>query len=141
MEYLGYFAAVLIGILLGLIGAGGSILTIPVLVYLIGIEPVNATSYSLFIVGVSAFIGGLRYLKNNMICLKTMMVWDSFGYKHLLHPKIFITCHTGPLVYHRFYGNYQKCCFDDFISGIDDCGFLFHDSKTIFSKDGFAQTQ
>ena len=75
MEYLGYFAAVLIGVLLGLIGAGGSILTIPVLVYLIGIEPVNATSYSLFIVGVSAFIGGLRYLKNNMICLRTMMVF------------------------------------------------------------------
>lgn len=92
MEYLGYFAAVLIGILLGLIGAGGSILTIPVLVYLIGIEPVNATSYSLFIVGVSAFIGGLRYLKNNMICLKTMMVFGIpsvisifFTRKYLLH--------------------------------------------------------
>ena len=92
MEYLGYFAAVLIGILLGLIGAGGSILTIPVLVYLIGIEPINATSYSLFIVGVSAFIGGLRYLKNNMICLRTMMVFGIpsvisifFTRKYLLH--------------------------------------------------------
>lgn len=92
MEYLGYFAAVLIGVLLGLIGAGGSILTIPVLVYLIGIEPVNATSYSLFIVGVSAFIGGLRYLKNNMICLRTMMVFGIpsvisifFTRKYLLH--------------------------------------------------------
>lgn len=92
MEYIGYFAAVIIGILLGLIGAGGSILTIPVLVYLIGIEPVNATSYSLFIVGVSAFIGGLRYLKNNMICLRTMMVFGIpsvisifFTRKYLLH--------------------------------------------------------
>ncbi|CAN5520760.1 sulfite exporter TauE/SafE family protein [soil metagenome] len=92
MEYLGYFAAVLIGVLLGLIGAGGSILTIPVLVYLVGIEPVNATSYSLFIVGVSAFIGGLRYLKSNMICLRTMMVFGIpsvisifFTRKYLLH--------------------------------------------------------
>ncbi|MCC6838231.1 MAG: TSUP family transporter, partial [Bacteroidia bacterium] len=70
MEILGYIAAVLIGVSLGLIGAGGSILTIPVLVYLLGIAPVNATSYSLFIVGISAFIGGLRYLKNNLICIK-----------------------------------------------------------------------
>lgn len=92
MEYLGYIAAVLIGILLGLIGAGGSILTIPVLVYLIGISPVNATSYSLFIVGVSAFIGGLRYLKNSMICLRTVMVFGFpsvisifFTRKYLLH--------------------------------------------------------
>lgn len=92
MEYLGYTAAVLIGVLLGLVGAGGSILTIPVLVYLIGISPVNATSYSLFIVGISAFIGGLGYLKNNLVCLKTMMVFGFpsvvsifFTRKYLLH--------------------------------------------------------
>lgn len=92
MEYIGYFAAILIGILLGLIGAGGSILTIPVLVYLIGIEPVRATSYSLFIVGVSALIGGLRYMKNNLICLRTMLVFGIpsvisifFTRKYLLH--------------------------------------------------------
>jgi hypothetical protein len=75
MEILGYIAAVLIGISLGLVGAGGSILTIPVLVYLLHIAPVNATSYSLFIVGISATIGGLRYLKNNLICLRTVMVF------------------------------------------------------------------
>lgn len=92
MVYLGYFAAILIGVLLGLIGAGGSILTIPVLVYLIGIEPVHATSYSLFIVGVSALIGGLRYMKNNLICLRTMLVFGIpsvisifFTRKYLLH--------------------------------------------------------
>lgn len=92
MVYLGYIAAVLIGILLGLIGAGGSILTIPVLVYLIGISPVNATSYSLFIVGISAFIGGLRYLKNNLISLRTALVFGLpsvvsifFTRKYLLH--------------------------------------------------------
>ena len=75
MIYLGYIAAIFIGISLGLIGAGGSILTIPVLVYLIGISPVNATSYSLFIVGVSSAIGGLRYLKSNLISLRTLIVF------------------------------------------------------------------
>jgi hypothetical protein len=93
MEYLGYIAAVLIGILLGLIGAGGSILTIPVLVYLIGIPPVNATSYSLFIVGVSAFIGGMRYMRNNMICLRTVMV---FGF-----PSVFSIFITRKFLLHR----------------------------------------
>jgi uncharacterized membrane protein YfcA len=92
MEYLGYAAAVLIGISLGLIGAGGSILTIPVLVYLIGIPAVNATSYSLFIVGVSAFIGGLRYISNGLVCFRTVLVFGIpsitsifFTRKYLLH--------------------------------------------------------
>ena len=50
MEIIGYFASLLIGISLGLIGGGGSILTVPVLVYLFRVEPVLATAYSLFIV-------------------------------------------------------------------------------------------
>lgn len=86
MEYLGYFAAILIGVSLGLIGAGGSILTIPVLVYMMGISPINATSYSLFIVGVSALIGGINYMKNKLICWRT--VWF-FGLPSVLG--IFLT--------------------------------------------------
>jgi uncharacterized membrane protein YfcA len=67
MEYLGYFASIFIGISLGLIGGGGSILTIPILVYLFKIEPENATSYSLFIVGVTALIGSYNhYLLGNL---------------------------------------------------------------------------
>jgi len=86
VEILGYIAAVLIGISLGLIGAGGSILTIPVLVYLLGIAPIHATSYSLFIVGISATIGVFRYLKNNLVCIRTVFV---FGIPSVI--SIFIT--------------------------------------------------
>ena len=57
MEILGYLAAVLIGISLGMIGGGGSILTVPALVYLMGTAPVDATAYSLFIVGSTALVG------------------------------------------------------------------------------------
>jgi len=53
MEIIGYFASLLIGVSLGLIGGGGSILTVPVLVYLFGVNPILATAYSLFVVGVS----------------------------------------------------------------------------------------
>ena len=67
MEYIGYFASILIGITLGLIGGGGSILTVPILVYLFQINPENATSYSLFIVGVTAMVGAYRhYLLGNL---------------------------------------------------------------------------
>ena len=67
MEYLGYFASILIGISLGLIGGGGSILTVPILVYFFKINPENATSYSLFIVGVTALVGTYKhYLIGNL---------------------------------------------------------------------------
>ncbi|HLU80742.1 MAG TPA: TSUP family transporter, partial [Flavobacteriaceae bacterium] len=57
---LGYLGALLIGVVLGLIGSGGSILTIPVLVYLLKIEPVMATAYSLFVVGIVSATGALK---------------------------------------------------------------------------------
>ena len=55
MEIVGYILAALVGISLGLIGSGGSILTVPILVYVMGVDPVLATAYSLFIVGTSDF--------------------------------------------------------------------------------------
>lgn len=86
MEYIGYMAAVLIGIILGVIGAGGSILTIPVLVYLMNIKPIDATSYSLFIVATSAFIGAIGYYKNKLICFRTVI---AFGIPSVI--SIFLT--------------------------------------------------
>ena len=50
-----------------MIGGGGSILTVPVLVYLLGVEAITSTSYSLFIVGGTALVGGIRaYLRSNV---------------------------------------------------------------------------
>ena len=63
-EIIGYVASLIIGLSLGLTGAGGSILTVPILVYLFGINPLIATAYSLFIVGVSSSVGAYKsYLK------------------------------------------------------------------------------
>ena len=50
-QLLGYVGAFVVGLVLGLSGGGGSIITVPVMVYLIGINPVTATAYSLFVVG------------------------------------------------------------------------------------------
>ncbi len=57
MHIAGYIASLFIGISLGLIGGGGSILTVPVLVYLFGVNPTLATAYSLFVVGTSSLVG------------------------------------------------------------------------------------
>jgi uncharacterized membrane protein YfcA len=75
MEIIGYISSIIIGISLGLIGGGGSILTVPVLVYLFGVEPMLATAYSLFIVGTSSLIGAVPKYKQGLISIKTAVVF------------------------------------------------------------------
>jgi uncharacterized protein len=70
MAFIGYLAASLIGISLGLIGGGGSILTVPILVYLFDVKPELATSYSLFIVGITALVGSIRHYKMGNLKIK-----------------------------------------------------------------------
>lgn len=72
MEILGYIALVLMGITLGLIGAGGSVLTIPIMIYLIKVPVITATFYSMVIVGSSSLIGMVRY-RNYILFRKTIL--------------------------------------------------------------------
>jgi uncharacterized membrane protein YfcA len=74
-EIFGYFSAVIIGLVLGLLGGGGSILSIPILVYLFHIEPAAAGAYSLFIVGVTSFAGAIPKYKQQLVHLKTGIVF------------------------------------------------------------------
>lgn len=75
MELLGYGLSILIGISLGLIGGGGSILTVPVLVYVMGISPVLSTAYSLFIVGLTALVGSVEYGRKKLLDYKTALIF------------------------------------------------------------------
>ena len=75
MEIVGYLLSVLIGVSLGLIGGGGSILTVPVLVYVFGVDAVLATGYSLFIVGATSAVGSVQYFKSGLINIKTAIVF------------------------------------------------------------------
>lgn len=75
MEIIGYFSAIFIGIALGLIGGGGSILTLPVLVYLFGINPILATAYSLFVVGITALFGTIGKVRHQLVDFKTTIVF------------------------------------------------------------------
>lgn len=71
MEILGYVGALFIGLVLGLTGGGGSILTVPILVYLMSISPVTATAYSLFIVGTTSTFGAIQNYRKNLVDIKS----------------------------------------------------------------------
>jgi uncharacterized membrane protein YfcA len=75
MEIVGYILAVLVGVSLGLIGSGGSILTVPILVYIMGVNPVLATAYSLFIVGSTALVGGVQNAFQKKVDFKTVLIF------------------------------------------------------------------
>src|SRR5690606_16699656 len=75
MEVIGYLASVLIGVSLGLIGGGGSILTVPVFVYLFAIDSVLASAYSLFIVGTTGAVGSFSYFRNGLVNVRTSIVF------------------------------------------------------------------
>jgi len=87
-QILGYIAAVLIGISLGMVGSGGSILTVPVLVYLMHLDPLLATTSSLFIVGATSLAGALRAYGKKLVDFRAV---TEFGIPSIF--SIFITRH------------------------------------------------
>ena len=75
VEILGYAGALLIGLVLGLIGGGGSILTVPILVYALSLNPVIGTAYSLFIVGATSLVGAVKNIIKGMVDIKTAIIF------------------------------------------------------------------
>lgn len=75
MEITGYFLAALVGVSLGLIGGGGSILMVPILVYVFAINPLMATSYSLFVVGTTSLVGAFNNYLKGLVSIKTALLF------------------------------------------------------------------
>lgn len=71
MEFIAYAACILIGVVLGILGGGGSILSIPILVYLLHVDVVMASAYSLFIVGATSFVGAIPKYKQHLVNIRT----------------------------------------------------------------------
>jgi uncharacterized membrane protein YfcA len=94
MEYLGYLASVLMGVSLGLIGGGGSILTVPILVYLFSQNPLVATTGSLFVVGSTALVGALVGVRKKLVDFKMGILFalpsfvGVFVARHFILPNI-----------------------------------------------------
>jgi hypothetical protein len=79
MEFIGYACAIIVGISLGVLGAGGSILTIPTLLYLFNIDPLHATTYSFFIVGSTALIGAIQHIKKGEVQVMPALYFAATG--------------------------------------------------------------
>ena len=75
LEIIGYFLALLVGLVLGTLGGGGSILAVPILVVFFNLEPQNATVYSLFIVGVTSLFGAIQHFKSKLIDIKNTLLF------------------------------------------------------------------
>lgn len=71
--------ALTIGLLLGLLGGGGSILTIPVLVYLLNVAPKTAIATSLLVVGLTSLVAMLGHARQGRVCLRTGLVFGMAG--------------------------------------------------------------
>jgi uncharacterized membrane protein YfcA len=71
MEYTGYVASICVGLILGLLGGGGSILSIPILVYLFQFDVVVASAYSLFMVGITSLVGSIPKYKEHLVNIRT----------------------------------------------------------------------
>lgn len=74
-QIIGYILAVFVGVILGMIGSGGSILSVPILVYVMRIEPTLATAYSLFIIGTTSLVGGVHKAKQQLVDLKKVVLF------------------------------------------------------------------
>jgi uncharacterized membrane protein YfcA len=93
MEILGYVLSALIGLSLGLTGGGGSILTVPVLVYAFGISPMLSISYSLFIVGVTSLVGAFSNYQKNLVSVKTALTFGTMSIITVVISRKFILPH------------------------------------------------
>jgi uncharacterized membrane protein YfcA len=74
-DIIGYFLAILVGVSLGVIGSGGSILTVPILVYVMDVDPVSATAYSLFVVGATSLVGGIQNALQKKVDFRTVLIF------------------------------------------------------------------
>lgn len=100
MDEVGYLASIFIGISLGLIGGGGSILTVPVLVYLFRVDAVLATAYSLFIVGTTSIVGSFSYFTKGLVNIKTAVVFGIPSIAAVFLTRAFIVPAIPPEIFH-----------------------------------------
>lgn len=96
MDVIGYLVSLLIGLTLGLIGSGGSILTVPVLVYLFQTNPLTATAYSLFIVGATSLVGAIPKYKHGMVHLPAALAFGLPSLGAVFFMRSYVVPHIPP---------------------------------------------
>lgn len=102
MHIIGYFFAAVIGLIMGLIGGGGSILSVPVFVYLFGLDAVSATTFSLFVVGITSFVGSLGFLKQKLVNFRTAFLFGIPSVLGVLFSRRLVLPHLPHYIIHRW---------------------------------------
>lgn len=102
MQIIGYFFAVVIGLVMGLIGGGGSILSVPVFAYLFGIDATTATTLSLFVVGITSFVGSIGFIRQKQVNFKTAFQFGIPSILGILFSRRVVIPHLPDYIIHRW---------------------------------------
>lgn len=102
MEILGYFFAIFIGLILGLIGGGGSILTVPVFVFLFHFDVITATAFSLFVVGATSLAGSFGFMRQKLIDFKTAFIFGIPSILGVIFSRRLVLPHLPNFIFNKY---------------------------------------
>lgn len=102
MHIIGYLFAILIGIVMGLIGGGGSILSVPVFAYLFEIDAITATALSLFVVGVTSSVGSVSFIRQGHVRFQTALQFGLPSVLGILFSRRVVLPHLPPYIINRW---------------------------------------
>ena len=102
MEFLGYLSAIVIGLVMGLIGGGGSILSVPIFVYIFGFDAVTATALSLFVVGITSLVGSIGFVRQKQVDFKTAFTFGLPSVLGVLFSRRLIVPHLPESIINRW---------------------------------------
>lgn len=100
MEFFGYLGAFFIGIVIGLTGGGGSILTVPLLVYVMGYNPVVSAAYSLFVVGSSSAFGAFINYRKQLVAIQTGIIFAIPSFIGVFVTRKYIVPNIPSVIFH-----------------------------------------
>lgn len=102
MHILGYFFAIVIGLVMGLIGGGGSILSVPVFAYLFEIDAITATTLSLFVVGITSSVGSVSFVRQGHVQFSTALQFGLPSVLGILFSRRVVLPHLPPYIINRW---------------------------------------
>lgn len=102
MEIIGYFLAIVIGLVMGLIGGGGSILSVPIFVYIFGFDSITATTLSLFVVGATSLVGSTGFMKQKLVDFPTAFIFGIPSILGVLFSRRIVLPHLPEYIINRW---------------------------------------
>lgn len=96
---IGYFLAIVTGMILGALGGGGSILILPIFVYIFGFDPLQAIVYSLFVIALSSTVGAFSHYKKGNVNLKIVLLFGLSSIASVLVTRKFIVPNLPDVIF------------------------------------------